>query len=42
MPGMARTIALAHRLDMFATARTIIVSGCAVALIVAERFLPAL
>jgi len=37
---MARTIALARRIDTLALARSIIVSGCAIALIVAERFVP--
>ena len=37
---MARTTALAHRIDTLAAARTIVVTSCALALIVAERFLP--
>ena len=37
---MAQATALKRRIDSFAVARTIIVSACGVALIVAERFLP--
>tara|TARA_B100000678_G_scaffold276963_1_gene270276 strand:+ start:487 stop:606 length:120 start_codon:yes stop_codon:yes gene_type:complete len=37
---MAHAIALKRRIDTYSVARTIIVSACGVALIVAERFLP--
>ena len=37
---MARTIALARRIETLDMARTIIVSTCAIAMIVAERFVP--
>ncbi len=37
---MASTIALARRIDTLALARSIIVSACAIALILAERFVP--
>ena len=37
---MARTLARTVTSDPIAIARTVIVSGCAIALIVAERFVP--
>ncbi|MEC8178081.1 MAG: hypothetical protein VX072_00330 [Pseudomonadota bacterium] len=40
MQVMARTIALARHIGALNAARTIIVSACAIALIVAERFAP--
>ena len=40
MAAMARTLTRKLTGDPIATARTLIVSGCAIALIVAERFVP--
>jgi hypothetical protein len=37
---MTRPIAIARRFETLSAARTIIVSACAIALIVAERFVP--
>lgn len=37
---MARTFARTRRIDTLAAARGIVVSACAIALIVAERFVP--
>ena len=37
---MAQAIAFKNRIDSFTVARGIIVTGCGVALIMAERFLP--
>lgn len=37
---MARIIARTHRIDTLSAARSVIVSACAIALIVAERFVP--
>lgn len=37
---MARILTLPRRIDTIAAARTVIVSSCAIALIVAERFVP--
>ncbi|MBB3034213.1 hypothetical protein FHR91_001815 [Erythrobacter lutimaris] len=37
---MARTLARTITSDPLNTARTLVVSGCAIALIVAERFVP--
>tara|TARA_Y100000114_G_scaffold148103_1_gene160689 strand:+ start:3059 stop:3178 length:120 start_codon:yes stop_codon:yes gene_type:complete len=37
---MIRSIAIARRFEALSAVRTIIVSACAIALIVAERFVP--